>query len=87
MGDTTRDVCGAHAGPAHLDLEHELVASDAELGLEQDGELLLRDGLRPPPVRPLDPLERLQGRTRGLRDSGRRAAPTSLDMNYSLGGT
>lgn len=47
---------GVHAGPAYLDLKHELVAPDAELGLEQDGELLLRDGLRPPPVRSLDPL-------------------------------
>lgn len=51
-----RDASSMHTGPAHLDLEHELVASDAELGLKQDGELLLRDRLRPAPVRSLDPL-------------------------------
>lgn len=42
--------------PAYLHLKHKLVASDAELRLEQDGELLFRDGFRSSSVRSLDPL-------------------------------
>ena len=45
---------------AHLDVEHQLVAPHAELGLEQHRELLLRDRLRPPAVRAFDPLQRLR---------------------------
>jgi len=55
----------------YLHLKDELVASDAKLRLEQNGELLLGDGLRSSPVRPLDPLQRLRGRERTrVRTSG-----------------
>lgn len=65
-------------------MKHELVAPDAELGLEQDSELLLRDGFGSPPIRPLDPLQGLEGRTRGTRSV--RDGGTILTMSDSQGG-
>lgn len=46
----------------YLYLKNELVASDAELRLEQDGELLLRDRFCSTSVRSLDPLQGLHER-------------------------
>lgn len=41
---------------SYLHLKHKFVASDTELRLKQNGELLLSNRLGPSPVRPLDPL-------------------------------
>lgn len=61
---------GASAGQApgqrcqlYLDLEDQLVAADAELRLEEDGELLLGHRLGAAPIRALDALQ-------GLREAG-----------------
>lgn len=46
-------------------MKHELVSSDAELRLEQDGELLLRHRLGAASVRAFDALQRLDSRGTG----------------------
>lgn len=45
----------------YLHLEDQLVATNTELRLKEDSELLLRHRLSPAAVRALDPLQGLQG--------------------------